>query len=56
MIYEKLQKSRVELQNLKLKKSGKNNYAGFEKILFWYIILMNAKIKDLLFNNNLYVY
>lgn len=30
MIYEKLQKCRVELQNLKLKKSGKNNYAGFE--------------------------
>lgn len=30
MIYKKLQKCRVELQNLKLKKSGKNNYAGFE--------------------------
>lgn len=30
MIYEKLQNCRVELQNLKLKKSGKNNYAGFE--------------------------
>lgn len=30
MIYEKLQKCRVELQNKKLKKSGKNNYAGFE--------------------------
>lgn len=30
MICEKLQKCRVELQNLKLKKSGKNNYAGFE--------------------------
>ena len=30
MIYEKLQKCRVDLQNLKLKKSGKNNYAGFE--------------------------
>jgi len=30
MIYEKLQKCRIELQNKKLKKSGKNNYAGFE--------------------------
>ena len=30
MIYEKLQNCRVELQNLKLKKTGKNNYAGFE--------------------------
>lgn len=29
MIYEKLQKVRVELQQMKLKKSGKNNYAGF---------------------------
>ena len=29
MIYEKLQKARVELQNKKLKKSGKNNYSGF---------------------------
>lgn len=29
MIYEKLQKSRVELQNKKLKKSGKNKYSGF---------------------------
>lgn len=29
MIYEKLQKARVALQNKKLKKSGKNNYAGF---------------------------
>lgn len=30
MIFEKLQKCRVELQNKKLKKSGKNTYAGFE--------------------------
>ena len=30
MIYEKLQKCRVALQNKKLKKSGKNSYAGFE--------------------------
>lgn len=29
MIYEKLQKARVELQNKKIKKSGKNSYAGF---------------------------
>lgn len=29
MIYEKLQKARVELQNKKLKKSGKNGYSGF---------------------------
>ena len=29
MIYEKLQKARVELQGQKLKKSGKNNYSGF---------------------------
>lgn len=30
MIYEKLQKCRVELQQMKLKKSGKNKFAGFE--------------------------
>lgn len=30
MITEKLQQCRVELQNKKLKKSGKNKYAGFE--------------------------
>ena len=30
MIYEKLQKCRVALQEKKLKKSGKNTYAGFE--------------------------
>lgn len=29
MIYEKLQKVRVELQKMNLKKSGKNSYAGF---------------------------
>lgn len=29
MIYEKLQKARIELQNKKLKKSGKNSYSGF---------------------------
>lgn len=29
MIFEKLQKARIELQNKKLKKSGKNKYAGF---------------------------
>ena len=29
MIYEKLQKARIELQNKKLKKSGKNGYSGF---------------------------
>lgn len=29
-IYEKIQAARVELQNKKLKKSGKNNFAGFE--------------------------
>lgn len=29
MIYDKLQKARVELQNKKLKKSGKNKYSGF---------------------------
>lgn len=29
-IYEKLQAARVELQNKKLKKSGKNKFAGFE--------------------------
>jgi hypothetical protein len=29
MIYEKLQQARVELQNKKIKKSGKNAYAGF---------------------------
>ena len=29
-IYEKLQNCRVELQNLKLKKSGKNSYSGFD--------------------------
>lgn len=29
-IYEKLQTARVELQNKKLKKSGKNKFAGFE--------------------------
>ena len=29
MIQEKLQKARVELQNKKLKKSGKNSYSGF---------------------------
>lgn len=29
MIFEKLQKARVLLQNKKLKKSGKNDYAGF---------------------------
>lgn len=29
-IYEKLQSARVELQNKKLKKSGKNKFAGFE--------------------------
>lgn len=28
-VYEKLQKCRVELQKMKLKKSGKNNFAGF---------------------------
>lgn len=28
-VYEKLQEARVELQNLKIKKSGKNNYSGF---------------------------
>jgi hypothetical protein len=30
MIFEKLQKCRVGLQNKKLKKTGKNTYAGFE--------------------------
>lgn len=30
MIYEKLQQARVQLQKKKLKKSGKNNYSGFE--------------------------
>lgn len=30
MIYEKLQKARVLLQNKKLKKSGKNKFSGFE--------------------------
>lgn len=29
MIYEKLQRVRVELQKMNLKKSGKNSYAGF---------------------------
>lgn len=29
-LYEKLQKCRVELQNMGLKKSGKNEYAGYE--------------------------
>ena len=29
-IYQKLQKSRVELQNKKLKKNGKNTYSGYE--------------------------
>lgn len=29
-IYEKLQSARVELQNRKLKKSGKNKFAGFD--------------------------
>lgn len=29
MIYEKLQKARLELQNKKLKKSGKNKFSGF---------------------------
>ena len=29
-IYEKLQSARVELQNKKIKKSGKNKFAGFE--------------------------
>lgn len=29
-IYEKLQAARVELQNKKLKKSGKNKFAGFD--------------------------
>lgn len=29
-IYEKLQSARVDLQNKKLKKSGKNKFAGFE--------------------------
>lgn len=29
-IYEKLQAARVDLQNKKLKKSGKNKFAGFE--------------------------
>ena len=29
MIFEKLQKARIELQNKKLKKSGKNSYSGF---------------------------
>lgn len=29
-IYEKLQAARVELQKMKLKKSGKNKFAGFE--------------------------
>ena len=29
MIYEKLQQARIELQNKKLKKSGKNGYSGF---------------------------
>lgn len=29
MIFEKLQKARIELQNKKLKKSGKNDYSGF---------------------------
>ena len=29
MIFEKLQKARIELQNKKLKKSGKNGYSGF---------------------------
>lgn len=28
-VYEKLQEARVKLQNLKIKKSGKNNYSGF---------------------------
>lgn len=28
-VYEKLQEARVNLQNLKIKKSGKNNYSGF---------------------------
>lgn len=30
MIYEKLQKARVELQNKKLKKSGENSYSHFK--------------------------
>lgn len=29
MIYEKLQKARVELQKMQLKKSGKNKFSGF---------------------------
>ena len=29
-VFKKLQKCRVELQNAKLKKSGKNNYSGFD--------------------------
>ena len=29
MIFEKLQKARIELQNKKLKKTGKNGYSGF---------------------------
>lgn len=29
MIFEKLQKARIELQNKKLKKTGKNDYSGF---------------------------
>ena len=29
MIFEKLQKARVQLQEMKLKKSGKNKFAGF---------------------------
>ena len=29
MIYEKLQKARIELQKMKLKKSGKNKFSGF---------------------------
>jgi predicted aldo/keto reductase-like oxidoreductase len=28
-VFEKLQQARVQLQNEKLKKSGKNAYAGF---------------------------
>lgn len=47
-VYQKLQKSRVELQNKKLKKSGKNKYAGF----VYYELADFIPAVNEIFNNN----
>ena len=52
-VFEKLQQARVQLQNSKLKKSGKNAYAGFSYFeLADFIPTVNNIFNDLkLFSN-----